>query len=553
MWMVVWRPVAAGTVHNLIVGVALLTLALALVRASVEVKTARGWLLVGAHALLIGFLVRSLPALVLQHPPLHDTYFYLASLLNVTEANTLDPVYSGWYSQVGQQLNWPVLQLLTAQVASWSGADPIDVALYLPAAFGSLSYFALGLLAYVAFATWRVAALAGVFGGFVDGLLYFQSEYQPQGLALLTVFFFLFLLVASRASPSIRARSLMILVGAALLFTHHGSTLLLPILVGPLLVLPIVARRVLLVARADGTGAWHAVMKVVAGLAEYGSVSVLLIVATIALHLYYYDAIIRFIVASVDPSALFQGGSTVGPSPELWFSALRATKYVLLAICLLGIWRTLRSPTANPVLLGVLSSSLIAGALISLAAFPGGALRFFAMALPVATIFGAYALVGTNPRRSRQGRVLQLGALALGALSVVGGIANAQSPSVAYLFADPPRSAGAWYGGALPRTDLVALAGQWLGKNDTPERIYAVDFSTAMAPFFFGHISDTRMIVGGPDPRRICRANVFVVDYPLTAEGFMEPRLRFSSIDLDRAYDNGSVAIFLGRQPGCKP
>ncbi len=553
MWMVVWRPIAVAPVHNLAVGLALGMASLALVVASAEVKTATGWLLVGANALLIGFLVRSLPALVLEFAPLHDGYFYLVSLLNVTQAGTLEPAYSTWYSLVGQQLDWPVLQLLSAQIAAWSGVAPVDVARHLPAVVGSFTYFAVGLLAYATFRSWGVAALAGVLGGFADAVLYYQSEYQPQGLAILVVLFFLFLLVASRTAPSIRARLLVIVVGAGLLFTHHGSTLMLPFLVGPLVVLPIFARMVPSVDRAGkATGRGAGVVKVLAGLAEYRSVGVLLVVAAVALHVYYYDGILRLMLRTVDPSALFNAGSSTGAPPELWYSALRATKYVLLVMGLIGFFRCLRSPTSNALLLAVLTLGLVVGTLVGLVALPAGASRFLALTLPVIGVFAAYALIGGDQPSAGVRKLVRFGALTLAGLYVAAGIANAQASSVAYLLTDPPRSAGAWYGDALPRTDLVALAGQWLGKTDSPDRIYAVDFSTRMAPFFYGHISDTRAIYDRPDPPTFCQANVFVVDYQLTAEQFMEPRLTFNPLDFDRVYDNGSVAVFLRRTAGCK-
>jgi hypothetical protein len=553
MWMVVWRPIAVAPVHNLTVGIALVVAALALVSASVEVKTVTGWFLVGINALLIGFLVRAVPAFVLGYAPLHDGYFYLVSLLNVTQAGTLEPAYATWYGQVGQQLDWPVLQLVTAQVASWSGVAPADLARYLPAAFGSLTYFAVGLLAYSAFPSWRVAALAGVLGGFTDSVLFFQGGYQPQGLAILVLLYFLFLLVVSRTAPSIRTRFLMLLVGAAFLFTHHASTLVLPVLVGPLLILPIVAGLMLSVGRAgEATGRRDRVVKVLAALAEYRSVAVLLVVGTLALHLYYYDAIVRFILTAVDPSALLSAANSTSTPPELWLSALRWAKYLVLVMGLVGILRSLRSPTANPVLLVVLALGLMAGTLVSLAALPAAAFRFFALMMPVAAIFAAYALIGGDQTAARGQKVLRSGALTLAAVCVAAGIANAQQSSVAYLFADPPRSAEAWYGGALPRTDLMALAGQWLGKTDSPDRIYAVDFSTRMAPFFYGHISDAREIFGGQDPNSFCQANVLVVDYQLTAEQLMEPRLTFNPSNFDRVYDNGSIAVFLRRTLGCQ-
>jgi hypothetical protein len=276
-------------------------------------------------------------------------------------------------------------------------------------------------------------------------------------------------------------------------------------------------------------------------LAAFRSIAVLLIAGTLAMHFYYFDAIVRFILASFDGSLALQPASQ--EPPALWFSVLRAGKYIVLGIAAVGILKCLRSPTRSQLVLAVVTIGLVVGTGISLLVFPSGAVRFLAFTMPVAAIFAAFVIVA-RVRQAGVSPLMKGSTLALCGLFVAAGVANSESTSLGYLLLDPPRSSGAWYGGSLPRTHLTALAGQWISRNDSPDAIYAVDLSTRMAPFFFGRVADRRVIVGPSNPPNYCPANSLVVDYELSAEGLMVPRLSVDATKFDRVYDNGSVAVY---------
>jgi hypothetical protein len=547
MYLAVWRPLDDGSVHNILVLGALILSSVSLVYASSSVATSMGWLKVGVSAVVIGFLVRSLPVVILPEPPLHDGYFYLVSLLNVADADTLQPEYQAWYSQIAQQLNWPVLQLLATQLHAWSGLPLDSIWRFLPAGLGSLTYFAIGLLAYQVFGNWRTASVAGILGGFTDLVLYYQSEFQPQGLAILAVLFFLFLILASRDTTAPGVRVLMLLTGAAVLFTHHASTLMLSFIVAPLLALPLVARG--LASITDPTAAARPALTALNRLADFRSVAVLLIVATATVHFFYFDGIARLVLTGLDPATLFNSHITGGDQPEWWVAVLRLAKYGLFGLGLMGLVVAVRSPTRSSLLLAVLSLGLFIGAGLGLAVFPSASTRFLALALPVAAIFAGHFVVRRHGRIGNPLVASPIGVIALGLL-VAAGIMNSQG-SLAYLLVDPPRTAGTWYGGALPRTDLVAQAGAWIQRNDRSTDFYAVDFSTRMAPFYYGHVTDSRIRYDSTVTTVNCRATVVVVDYVLTAEGYMKPTLDVSAPGFARVFDNGSIAVYRRAEATC--
>lgn len=546
IFLVAWKPTTNPAVHNGLVIAALLAAAVALVRASLQVATDRTWLLVGVHAALLGLFVRLLPAILLGPLPLHDGYYYLVSTMNITSLGTLDPVLVSWYGEIEQQLNWPVMHLLAAQLTVWTGIPPDELSRYVPALLGCLTYFAIGLLAYEVFQSWRIAAVAGTLGSFADSTLYYQMEYHPQGMAILSALVFLCLLLASRRIADIKARLLLLIVGGAFLFTHHASTLIMLMIAAPLLALPRLGGWLGGIGRLRNHRRIAMFATALQDFGAFGSLLTLLLVATIALHTFYSDAIARAVINRLTPDEVAPMGSS---TPALWLTILRSPKYALLLLTAIGMWLTLRRASSAQRLLIALALVLLAGAAIAQAAIPDGSVRLLAVTYPIAAIFASVVLVRIAERVVAQRvvvahRVIALAATGGAALFIAAGIANSQGTSLPYLMIDPPRSAAAWYGGALPRTDRMALAGDWIRRYDSDGRVYAADFATLMGVFYYGRVPTSRIFRGGPEAAAYCAADVLVVDYDLEAEELMDERVATDEGGLSKVYDNGSVAVY---------
>lgn len=544
--VVVWRPFGWHTAtHNTWVLVLLGTLCCSLAVAAYSVNSAQSWALLTAHVVVGGFLIRSVPVLVLPYPPQHDGYFYYVTLINLVDAHSLDGIFRNWYSDVGRQLHWPVLQLLSAQVSAWSGIPLSGTWRFLGPAVGSLTAVAVGLVAYNVYLSWRIAAIAGLLGSLSDLVLYYQSEYQPQGTAIVIFTFFIGMVVVSRSSARVGVRALTLLVGATFLFTHHASSLVLPLLLTPVLIvyyarraLPFlsdVKQRLANAPRHRGEESnWQA---------QFGSIIVILIVASLALHIYLSSDILKVALRTLDnPFLAATSRSTASGTAVEWISALRLGKYFLLALCILGMALALRRLSPSRTVLIMLTFSLFIAALVGDVLAPDGTTRFLALWYPFAAIFAASALVtmGSGPK---YWTVLG-SAVAVLMIGVYIGVGIADSQIPAYMFDNTPRSAGIWYGNELPQTNDIALAGRWLGRSTPKTARFAVDFATRMAPFFFGARSDSQIIYDPATADSYCRADYVVVDYKLEQGQFMQPRVTINYSQYPRVYDNGSVAVF---------
>jgi hypothetical protein len=549
--VVIWRPVAGHAItHNVLVLALLLTGCVSLSLAALKVHDAASWTAFTVHAVLIGFLLRAMPVLMFTYPPNHDGYFYFVSALNVIDAHRIEPVLQAWYSGVEQQLQWPMLQLLTAQVHLWTGIPATDLWRFLPPALGSLTYLAVALVARAISNSWAVSAVAGILAVFADLVVFYQSDYHPQGLAILSGIFFLYLVLASRRTGGLGIRVLLIAAGAFFLFTHHGSALLVPFVLLPLLVVPFVARAVGLREHIPGLrglqmkrdGQLLAQMR---GMSRFSTIIVLLSVAAIAMHVYLSDAILALAIRSIDPS--IARNPTDSGGLVWWIVVLRTVKYVLLVVALMGVALTIKRPSADRlVLLVVLAGATAAGLTAALLA-PDGATRLLALWLPWAGLFAAIALVWLVRARARIGPGLATAALTA---FLFAGVLNSQIP--AYFLEGSPRSPVMFYGNALPDSEAVAAAGEWLRVHTPVDAIYAVDFATRMAPFYFAGRSDQQLIYA-VEAAAYCRADYLVVDYGLDQEGLLAKRVPLDYRRLPKLYDNGMVAVFDHRAAGSCP
>lgn len=548
MFVVVWRPFGDNAVlHNITILLSLFFGCGALVVAATQIETIADWALFAGHILIVGFLLRCISVLVLPYPPLFDGYFYFTTLLNIVEGNTLEPVYRLWYGGTRQQLNWPILQLITAQMHVWTGTSVEELFRFLPPAIGSLTFVIVSLVAFKALPDWRFASLAGLLGSTGDLVLYYQNEYHPQGLAVVYFMFLLLMLMYAGQIQRLGARLILLIVVATFAFSHHGSSLGLPLTLAPLVFLPVVAGRFnggiqgvlrrLSIPEIVSPRVFEAILLI----KSFRGMILLIITVCVTVHLYIFSDILAFMTR--DFLATATGDISGVPShletravPPWWIIALRWAKYPLLLLSLMGFVFALRRPSTEKLLLIIPTAVLM---VVSLAG-SSGTTRFLAFWYCLAAITAAWGLVLIT--KNWTGNLLLRAIIVFGmCVYMLVGVVNQQIP--AFVFEQLPRNVSVRYGNALPRTDRMALVGRWVA-NKTPESSrYATDFSTHIGLFFFGRIDDQAFINVGSAPVDFCYADYYIVDYELSDGGFLGNRIPIDVSHVPRVYDNGSMEV----------
>jgi len=177
------------------------------------------------QALIFIFIARAVPHLRLSYPPLHDPYYYFITSLNIIQYGTLQPIMKWWYSQIDMQLHYPALHILTATLTQATGIEPMLFARFLNPALGLVFFLGVYLVVKEITKNIKISLLAALFSSLIDILIFYQSEYHPQGLS-----FTVFILLIYAFIKFDKNRNLIhfLLVGMfmiLLLFTHHFTSI----------------------------------------------------------------------------------------------------------------------------------------------------------------------------------------------------------------------------------------------------------------------------------------------------------------------------------------
>jgi len=175
------------------------------------------------QSMIFIFIVRAIPHLRLSYPPLHDPYYYFVVTLNIIQYGTLTPILGWWYPFTGRQLHWPALHILTATATFVTNINPMFFARFLNPILGLLFYYGVYLIAKEITNDNKFALLAAFLSSLIDVVIFYQSEYHPQGIAL-TIFLFFFYALIKFGKKSNTTHLLFVGVFMILLLIVHHFT-----------------------------------------------------------------------------------------------------------------------------------------------------------------------------------------------------------------------------------------------------------------------------------------------------------------------------------------
>src|SRR2546426_5892902 len=177
----------SAAVTNALLIILISASAIALFLGSIIARTKRETAVMLFAIGLFAFLVRAVPSIRLDVPSLHDSYAYAISMQGIYQSGTLNPVLGWWYPQVDQQLNWPVMQILTVELSKLLGVDPFWLVRFQEPLLGGITAVAVFMLARTATGRDSVSLIAALFVSSSDLVIYYQAEYHPQGFVLLVL------------------------------------------------------------------------------------------------------------------------------------------------------------------------------------------------------------------------------------------------------------------------------------------------------------------------------------------------------------------------------
>jgi len=440
--------------------------------------------------LLFAFIIRAIPVLRLPYQPLADPYYYFISTLNVTDYGTLQPILTWWYGLVQQQLTWPDLHLIGAFIMNITGNQSIEILRYVLPVMGVFFFLGVFLLTKEITNNINIALLAGLFASTSDSVLFYQSEYHPQGIAYLYFVFLFVLIIRYFSVPSLLNGSLMIVYALIYSISHHFSSILLGLMsIFFVLAFWIFQRYSSPYFKFNDSGKFDFFLHP----------WILIAILMITNHIFRYPEFLRVVSDAmryqIKPTAtLVSYGSTV----PIQQTILNSTKYLLLALAIISIIYIYRSKNKKEffsfvIFIGVFICGII-GTFIAFVPVD----RLIGFYVPFAALFAALTLFRfRNIWFTGLGmKIKYLLILVVSIMILIAGPLNFFAPGL--IFHDSPKNSYYWNSDDFSGYSTYGIPGYWINSYISKSSTFFASGSSNtdfnyMIPYFYGHLPENNI------------------------------------------------------------
>jgi hypothetical protein len=429
------------------------------------------------QTLMLAFVVRAVPFLRLSDTVLEDSYPALVAATNALNFGVTN-MGLGWWYNATQQLHWPLMQLLTATTVLISGIDMGSFWRFQEPFLGILFALAAFILAKLVLKNDGMALLSALIALSAGNVIYYQSEYHPQGLAFTYFVFVAYVFLKLRETKNRLMFGAFLIFLAALVFCHPFSSLFLGLF----------AIGIILISFA----LMHAPLfpsefkKLLKRLSEDYLIWFLIAVSTLSYQVlgYFYFALglIETSLAGGTHVDLLNTGATV---PVL-YTVLTVPSYILLLLAFVSIVLTVRTRSMTRVRCAVLTAAFL------IVGFVGN----YTGSLPYSRTAGFYAAFGAvfvaltvysikDQWFPSINKSLKTGfVIALICVPIVAGILGSQVP--AYFFKDTGVNTFYFSSNDLSSFNRENTTGTWIQQHVPQNLRITVEFDTLPAVFYYG-------------------------------------------------------------------
>jgi len=436
--------------------------------------------------LIFAFVTRAIPTLRLAYQPLSDPYYYFISTLNITNYGTLKSILSWWYGLTQQQLSWPDLHILGSSLINLTGIQSIDILRYFLPVTGMFFFLGVFLFSKEISNNIIVSLLTGLFASINDSVLFYQSEYHPQGIAFVYFVFFLVLIIRYFTKPTLVNGSLMI--GYVLVFSlsHHFSSIFFGLL-SIFILLSFFIFQHYFSRYFNSDKSKH----INFFLLPWVIITILMLFS----HIFNYPAFLKVVSEKMryqlEPTGtLFSYGSNI----PLLVTLLNATKYLLLALAIISIFYITKSKDKREIFcLIILIGVLISGVIGTFIAFiPVD--RLIGFYVPFASLFAALTLYRFHDvwLPSWGIKIKMILILLISLIILIAGPLNFFSPAL--IFHDSPHDPYYWHSNDYSGFNTYGVPGHWIEQYISQGATFSSYNDTFMIPFFYGQIPATHSL-----------------------------------------------------------
>jgi hypothetical protein len=496
----------------------------------------RSWIILG-FTVLLAVLLRIIPNLALEYPPLNDPYYYIVGHRNVALFGTISPVLENWYPQLSNQMHWPLMEILSGSSQQVSGLEEIFFLRFFAALLSPALVIGVYLLSREITHDNRIANITAIMASCIDVVMFNQSEYHPQGVAI--SLFFLVLFCVSKANrtrkPIFTSVSAMLVL--ALVLSHHFTSFFVTGL-GAVMILLCSLDRLIGGDRTKQNA--KGVQKKYSSFMHSWALFVVIGLAYVSfVGSSTMKEFFELTTTSIPNSTLVTYGSGI----PIMVTILGVYKWILILLALPAILLVLKKNTQEMKhIVFVLGAILVSMAVMNF--LTGGPQdRLIAFSFPIVSLLVAMTFVSWisgGPRQAGRRRAA-VAATVLTTLALAS-VLNSQIPAIYFMGTQPDTYY--WYSNDLSTNSRYSSAGSLIAEHGTKDLSYTTEFDTLTIPFYYGmQPYDQRRSVSSADGSF---DGLFIVNpqIPYKYHGVdFDKRTVLGVAGIDRLYDDGVVQM----------
>jgi|GEM_PF-1736758 len=491
------------------------------------------------QSLIFIFIARAVPNLRLSYPPLHDPYYHYICTLNILRYGTLKPILDWWYGGVDIQLHWPDMHLLTTALVHITNTGTMQIFRFQEPVMGIMFFLAVFVLAKVVTKNEGMAMMSALFASLSDVVIFYQSEYHPQGFAIVLLILLLYTFIKSRSVNDIRFRYVTLIFCIVFTLSHYFTPLFLALIFGMYLMVLLIIR-----ALSSYSPIEDKFYEIIEDIRLDYTFLMVIIISALAYHFMVYTSVVMGFIRIIFTEQPLQGQLiSIGQSNvPLLTSILCVSKWGLFILAIISILWIIKTKNTNEFRLAVLFVSIIVAGIIGNYVIISPLDRLIGFYVPFAAVFGSLTLFrfGDEWFNGIQKNRKVMVAVLIASILMTAGFFNSQTP--AYFFQDSSVNTFYWYSNRLPKMDEYKIAGEWINAYILSDLKIGTEFDTRTVPLFYGRQSYNKVIYLPTYPT----ASVdYVMSNPNIPYDYKGCQKMYFDRDLNTVYYNGELKIYV--------
>jgi hypothetical protein len=425
--------------------------------------------------------------------------------------------------------------LLTVTTVSISGIDMGSFWRFQEPFLGILFVLAAFILAKLVLKNDGMALLSALIALSAANVIYYQSEYHPQGLAFTYLVFAAYVFLKLRETRNRLMFGAFLIFLVALVFCHPFSSLFIGLFAISIILISF--------ALTHAPRVPPEFRKLLKKLSEDYLIWLLIAVSALAYQFLGYFTFARKLIESALAAGTHVDVLNIGATVPVLYTVLTVPSYILLLLAFVSIVLTVRTQSMTRVRCAVLAAAFL------IVGFIGN----YAGSIPYNRTVGFYAAFGAvfvaitvysikDQWFPSTNKSLKTGlVIALICVPIVAGILGSQVP--AYFFKDSAVNTFYFSSNDLSSLNRENTTGTWIHQHVDQNASIAVDFDTLPAVFYYGVIPwpDVHYFPTGIDASNINGSTYVVVNPSIPYSTNFNKTAYLNTIDV--VFDNGQLNV----------